>query len=173
MASGAIKMKPVHLAVECLFPASCPSAIFRRVIPIVVNSINAIMSAGARTHVVYKCGKTFAPERANTNPSSAISMIVMHRGDSASVNHRAPNAIQRVASVKINKTYAIFSGCRTVFQTCFFLQAPARFDQPMLEVTGAGDFIAPAITSAHPLCAALPGEAVQYCQPAKNEARHV
>ncbi len=59
-----------------LFGSCCPTAILRRIGPIIVDSVNAMLRRRSRPHVFKECLEAIAPTVADGNSATAIIAIV-------------------------------------------------------------------------------------------------
>ena len=79
--------------VSALFFSCCPSAIIRRIISIVVNTINAVEMRWSLTHIFVKVFKRVYPSGANLDSSATIAGIVFTFGVITSRFHPFPCVI--------------------------------------------------------------------------------
>lgn len=84
-----------YTSVALAFSSRHPSAVCGLVVPIVVDTVNAIAD-GTRPHVIEEGGKTAPPPRANTYPAAAIVRELSRSGLFATADHAAPDRIERM-----------------------------------------------------------------------------
>lgn len=127
------------------FPAR-PSAIFRAVMTIVVNSVQRA-SCWPFAHVLYKIDKPIwpIPPFAHTYTSAAVVGVLPVAGIPASVTHLRPSSEEGVMLTSSCKPMVLTSGVEG-----FFAEASARFSVPTANCPRIRSGLAAAIAKAPP-----------------------
>lgn len=138
---SAMREKPVCAAVVVLLALCCPSAVTRFVVPVVVDTVEAVPLAGTRPHVVNKRLKRSTPAVAHGDPPCAVVAIVEIPRILAPALHVSP---ARVLSGP-NAVGGASVLCNSTFLATRFVVSPPKIG------TIDDDNIA-AVTSASPVC---------------------
>ena len=103
-----------------LFSAKRPAAIIRRIISIVVNTIQRVFRRWRIPHVSHERGKGSPPFSAHLNPSASIVMVAGVVRVFAALHHASPAMVKRVIAKRVCGFQGFPKG-----RAVFFAQAPA------------------------------------------------
>lgn len=88
-----VSNKPVLSGVSHLFRASSPTAVIRRVRPIIINSVYRMFFRWSDAHICHESLKRTFPTVANINPSAAVIAKIFISWVFASANHINPDSV--------------------------------------------------------------------------------
>lgn len=98
-----------------------PMAVFEAVIPVIISSIDRMLSAGSIAHIRKEVLES-APSIANRNASSPVVLKFLDIGICASVHHQVPDIVNRIAFA----SGLTMSSSWLIRSNPLFLQTPTR-----------------------------------------------
>jgi hypothetical protein len=149
----------ISARVVCLFYSSCPPAVPRLVVPVVVDSVDAVIRSRAPAHIMKKVGIPFfsAPVLTHSDPASSVQVKLICGWIATALKHCAPysvldcfGSVDRVAMGTaianqeiqfVAPTGSSYAPCHLRPADCFGCSAVAPHApvEPTVETTGQGE----------------------------------